>query len=243
MSMFGQIAAGEAVEPEEEKLGGGGGYVSETGVYDFVVEMAYGGQSSGGAYFLDLKLKTEDGLRMNMREYITSGTAKGIRPYYIDKKSGAKKPLPGYAKMNALDIILTGNPAEYPVTETKTINLWNKEAEKELPTQAEVVTSWVGKPVSALVRIVREFKQAKNGAGDYVDTADTRDSAEIIHFVDAVTGQTRSEKMAGKEATIKGQFEGKYDSTFVYDKTKGKGKPAGAPAAAAETPASPFGNK
>ncbi len=142
--------------------------------------------------------------------------------------------------MNALDVILTGNPGQFPVTETKTINLWNKDAEKEIPTQAEVVTSWIGKPVTGLVRMVREFKQAQNPTTKkWEDTAETRDSAEVVHFVDAVTNQTRSEKMAGKDPKVKEQFDVKYDNTYVLDKTKGKGKPAASSAPAAPA-ASPF---
>lgn len=243
MGMFDQIDQSVTVEVEEEKLGGGN-YINETNAYNFFIKMAYGGQSKGGAYFLDVTLESEDGKTLKLREYITSGEAKGTRPYYVDK-DGKQRALPGYAKMNALDVILTGNPAQYPVTETKTIQLWNKEAEKEIPTQAEVVTSWIGKPVTGLVRMTREFKQAQNQTTKkWENTADTRDSAEVVHFVDAVTGQTRSEKMAGKESAVKEQFLTKYDTDYVLDRTKGKG---GAPAAAAATPAapaeSPFGNK
>ena len=239
--MFAGIDQSVKVEVEEEKLGGNG-YVKDTGVYNFIIEMAYGGQSAGGAYFIDLKLKTEDGQRMNVREYITSGEAKGVRPYYIDK-DGKQRALPGYAKMNALDVLVTGNTEQYPNTETKTIPLWNKEAEKEVPTESNVVVGWIGKPVTALVRCVREFKQVKNETtGKWVNGTETKESGEVIHFVDPITGQTRSEKLSGKDATVKPAFENKYNSEYVLDKTKGKGNPA---ASATPPPPSdsPFGNK
>ena len=240
--MFSGIDQSVKVEVEEEKLGGGG-YVKDTGVYNFIIEMAYGGQSAGGAYFLDLKLKTEDGQRMNVREYITSGDAKGIRPYYIDK-DGKQRALPGYAKMNALDVLLTGNTEQYPSTESKTIPLWNKDAEKEVPTEANVVTEWIGKPITALVRCLREFKQVKNETtGKWVNSTETKESGEILHFVDPITGQTRSEKLAGKDAAVKPSFETKYNSDYVMDKTKGKGGKPAAAATPAAPAASPFGNK
>ncbi len=243
--LFAGLDANGTVEVEEEKLGGGGP-VKDTGSYDFVVEMAYGGVSKGGAYFIDVKLKTEDGQFMTVKEYITSGTEKGVRPYYIDKKDGKQKALPGYSKMNALDILLTGNEAQYPATETKTIPLYNYDAEKDVPTQVEVVTGWIGKPITGLVRCVREFKRKQNETTKkWEDTTETKDSAEVIHFVDSTTGQTRSEKMTGKEATVKPQFDAKYDSNYVLDKTKGKGKaPAkGGAAATPEVGESPFGAK
>jgi len=238
--MFAGIDQSVEVKVEDEKLSGGG-YISETGIYDFVVDRAYGGQSDGGAYFIDVRLKTEDGKTMNVREYITSGTEKGVRPYYIDK-DGKQRALPGYAKMNALDVLLTGNKEQYPSTEAKTIMLWNKDAEKEVPTEAQVVTGWIGKPITGLVRMVREFKQAKNPSGKWVPTSETKESAEIVHFVDAITGQTRAEKLAGKDAIVKEQFASKFKSDFVLDRTKGaKSKPAAA--ATPEAPvASPFGN-
>ncbi len=240
MGLFTDLAQDDAVVVEEEKLGGGGQYVNETGVYDFVIKMAFGGQSSGGAYFIDMKLETEDGKKMSYRNYLTSGTSKGTRPYYVDR-NGKQQALPGYSQLNAVDILLTGSTAQYPQTESKKIPLWNKEAGKEVLTEVEVVTGWVGKPITALVRAVQEFKRADNGSGKWVDTDETKITTEVVHFVDAVTGQTRSEKMAGKDAALKGQFEAKYDSAYVLDRTKGKGKPAGK-AAEAEAPAdSPFG--
>ena len=232
MGMFDGLNTGVAIEVEDEKLGGGGNFITETGVYDFIVEMAYGGQSTGGAYFIDVKLVTEDGKIMKVREYITSGTEKGCVPYYTDKNSGKQKALPGYAKMNALDVLLTGNPGQYPVTETKTIPLWNKDAEKEVPTEAQVVTSWIGKPISAMVQMVREFKRKQNQTTKkWENSTDTRDFAEIVHFIDAVTGQTRSEKMQGKDAELKSKFEAKNTPDSIYDKTKGKGSKPGTPAA------------
>ena len=145
--------------------------------------------------------------------------------------------------MNALDILLTGNTEQYPNTEMKTIPLWNKDAEKEVPTEANVVTGWIGKPITALVRMVREFKRKKNESGKWVDTSDTKDTAEVLHFVDPITGQTRSEKLSGKEAIVKPSFESKYKSDYVLDKTKGKGKPAAATAATEAPAASPFSSK
>jgi len=245
MGLFSELNQGSEVkiEVEEETLGGGGKWVSETGVYDFIVKMAYGGQSKGGAYFIKMELETEDGKSMEVTEYITSGEAKGTRPYYICTKTGKNKPLPGYSKMNAVDVILTGNAGQFPETVEKEILIWNKEAEKKIPTKTQVVNGWIGQPITALVRCVRDFKQAKNAAGKWENTTETRDSAEVIHFVDAVTGQTRSEKMAGKDAAVKPQFESKYNSTFVYDKTKGAKSKSTTPAASEAPAVSPFGSK
>ena len=232
-------------EIEEETLGGGGNWISETGVYDFVIKMAHGGQSSGGAYFITMELETEDGKTMTYTNYLTSGASKGTRPYYVCKKTGKNKPLPGYSILNAVDVIITGNPAQYPVTETKQIPLYNKEADAVIPTEAEVVMGWVGKPITGLIKMTREFKQAKNAAGVWVDTTETRDKAEVVHFVDSVTGQTRSEKMASKDAVVKPAFEAKFGSDYVYDKTKGAKAKAGASKTetAADVGDSPFGAK
>ena len=246
MGLFSNLDQGSEVkiEVEEETLGGGGKWVKETGVYDFIVKMAYGGQSKGGAYFIKMELETEDGKAMEVTEYITSGESKGTRPYYICKTTGKNKPLPGYSKMNAVDVILTGNAGQFPETVEKEIPIWNKEAEKKVPTKSQVVNGWIGQPITALVRCVREFKQAQNPTTKkWENTTETRDVAEVIHFVDAVTGQTRSEKMAGKDAVVKPQFESKYDSAFVYDKTKGAKSKSTTPAASKAPAVSPFDSK
>ena len=141
-----------------------------------------------------------------------------------------------------MDVLLTGNTAQYPLTETKQIPLWNKEAEKEVLTPAEVLTGWIGKPITGLVRMVREFKQKKNEAtGKWEDSEETIEKPEIVHFVDPVTGQTRSEKLTGSEAKVKAQFIEKYKSDYVLDRTKGK--KSNNTASTPDTPApSPFGN-
>ena len=166
-----------------------------------------------------------------------------MRPYYIDKKTGAQKALPGYSKINALDVLLTGNAEQYPSTETKTIPIYDFDKGEDVLTPSEVVTGWIGKPITGLVRAIRKFKKAKNNSGQWVATAETKDIVEVLHFVDAVTGQTRSEKLAGKEASIKPEFETKFNSSFVIDKTKGaksSGSASTAPAAPEDTP---FGKK
>jgi hypothetical protein len=237
--MFDNLNTDEVVQVEEEKLGGNSKRIEETGVYDFQITKAFGGQSAGGAYFIEVHLKTEDEKDLKVREYITSGKAKNCKNYYVGK-DGKKHSLPGYAKMNALDVLLTGNIEQYPKTEKKQIMLYDYEAKKEIPKEADVITSWIGKHVTGLVRMVQEFKQAKNQAtGNYEDTAETRTYPEIVHFVDAVTGQTRSEKIAGKDASIKPQFVQKFGSDYVLDKTKGKAKKVEAPAEEVE---SPFGS-
>lgn len=243
MGMFDNLNTAEPIAVEEDSIGGFA-KIDKTGAYDFVVDQAYGGQSKGGAFFIKLRLKAENGATLNMTEYITSGSEKGTRPYYIDKTTGKQRPLPGYSKINSLDVLLTGNAGQYPATENKTIMIWNKEANKEVPTPAEVVTGWIGKPITALVKINREFKQAKNAAGDYVDTTETRDFAEVEHFVDPVTHQTRNEKIAGKTTDlIHDQFLERFAADYVADRTKSKNKD-GAPAAGTSTPPpadSPFG--
>ena len=70
--MFAGLDTSTKVEVEEEKLGGAG-WVKETGAYDFIIKMAYGGQSSGGAYFVKVDLETESGQKLQITEYITSG--------------------------------------------------------------------------------------------------------------------------------------------------------------------------
>lgn len=132
MSLFGNVTRNDNVEPETDSLGGFSRL--ESGVYDFVVEMAYAVEAQSGAKGLFLQLMGGTGQPLRETLYVTSGTEKGGKNYFTDR-NGKDRYLPGFVLANDLCIAITGKELSE-----------QKGAEKEVK-----VTSWVdNKPVEGL---------------------------------------------------------------------------------------------
>jgi len=217
MGMFDNLdVETDVVENTEDKVGGGGfTRVDHTGFYGMTIEKAFAGQSpmkengDGGAYFVTIKMKSDDGAFFDITEYITGGTKKGCKNYYLDK-DGNKQYLPGYNKIKALDSMLGGTDI-YPKTEKKTIELWDRDASKELPIEKEVITGWFGKKIGVLVMKILEDK--------WDNKTVTATKFEVQHYLDGATGLTRNEKTAGTSG-FKDKWLAKNTVDTVYDKRK-----------------------
>ena len=204
--MFDNLEVATDVEQQEDKVGGGFASIDKTGHYNMKIKKAYAGQSSGGAYSVNLVLEREDGARLNYTGYITSGTAKGCKNYYLDK-NGKKQYLPDYNRVKNLDALL-GFDRAYPKTETGSVMLWDKDLSKEVPQEKQVINEWIGKEIGVLVMKVLEDK--------YGEEHKFREKYQIEHFLDAITNQTRNEKIAGKNG-FKDEWIAKFNSEYVKD--------------------------
>jgi hypothetical protein len=193
----------DVIADVETTGGGGNKRVWDAGVYDVIVEMATVEESKGGATSVNVTLKNSDkeSKLFPLRDtfWITSGTAKGANPYYVDK-AGKKHPLPGYTVANRMCIAMTGNPLNevIPTGEKKTINAYSWEAKKEVPTEKFVLTDLIGKPVKIALVTNLENKRAKNiASGVYEATAETIEKNEVRYFANIVTGLSVDEMAAG----------------------------------------------
>ena len=161
MGMFDDLGVEAGIEEAKDTVGGFA-KIDKTGYYPMTIEKAYAGQSTGGAYSVTVHLKSDAGARLTVTEYITSGTAKGCKNYYLDA-NGKKQYLPGYNKIKSLDALL-GFERNYPKTETGKVMLWDKDLSKEIPQEREVIKEWTGKKIGTLIKIGLEDKSVKNEA-------------------------------------------------------------------------------
>lgn len=213
MSMFAGLDVDTSIKVQEDRIGGA--RFDETGFSVCKITKAFAGQSSGGAYSVTLHLQRKDGAKTVVTEYITSGTAKGCKNYYLDK-SGNKQYLPGYNKIKSLDALL-GFERGYPSTTAGNVMLWDKDLGKEIPQPKEVITDWVGKEIGILGKIFVEDKTVKNEAtGAYEPIAEFRKGFEVEHFVDAISGLTRNEKTAG-DTGFKDKWLNAFKPDFIKD--------------------------
>jgi hypothetical protein len=159
----------------------GGFKVLDSGVYHITVELAYVTVSQGGAMALNIVAKTAEGAKLSQQLYMTSGTAKGGKNTYTDK-NGAPQYLPGFVAANTLSLLTTGKEIGQLAAEKKVINLYDYDAKKDLPTTVDMFVDLIGMEVKAGVEKQVVDKNAKNDAGVYVPTGETREQNELVKF-------------------------------------------------------------
>lgn len=234
MSILANLTTDSSIANEKDSIGGGS-RVLESGIYTFTIQHAYIGKSTGGAISLNLNLKTEDNKELKQQLWITSGTAKGGKNYYIDK-NGDKQYLPGFVMANSLCLLALGKEISELDTEQKVISVYNTEAKAEVPTKVDMLMDLVGKDITAAVfkQIVDKTKKNES-TGAYDPTGETREENELDKFFRASDKKTTAEIRAqAEEATFVHTWEKKYAGQ-TRDKSKGASGAngtAGAPKAA-----------
>ena len=217
-NMFGN-AASDLAGSEKEKDVLGGRTLLPTDAYDGKIVVAYITTSTGGARAFNFVIDI-NGKLVRETIYVTNKQGQVV---YV--KDGKKYPLPGYSLVNALTKLTIGKEIPQLTFENKLVKIWNFEHKKDVATEVPVAVELVGEAVSLGIEQVRENKQQKDQAGNYVDTAEIRESNTITRVFHTKTGQTAAEYDAQAPAEFKAlwlkEFKGK-----VRDKTNKNLTPA-----------------
>ena len=232
MSLLANLTTDDTIETEKDSVGSGG--VLNSGLYPSTISMAYLQKSAGGALGLVLRAKTEDGREIRSTLWMTSGTAKGCKNYY--EKDGVKNYLPGFNLANSLSLLTVGKEISELEPETKVVSVYSPEAKAEVPTKVDVLVDLLNQEV--LVGLIKQTvdKTAKNDAGAYVPTGETREENEIDKFFRARDRMTTSEiRGQAAEASFVDVWGDKWTAKVRNKATGGSGASgtAGAPKAAA----------
>lgn len=236
MTILSSLKTSSDVEKDTDSLGGGYRPL-ESGLYDMTVKLAYLSTSKGGALALNTEFETTQGQTVRQQFWMTSGTAKGGRNYYEDKKTGKKRYLPGFTAANALALLTVGVEIGEVETEEKVINLYNRELSKEAPTKVQMFTDLIGKPISAgILKQTVDRTTFNESTGAYDPTGETRDENEIDKFFRQRDGLTVADIENGiSDPDFRDAWIGKWAGVTV-NKAKGLDGAAagvtGAPAAA-----------
>lgn len=220
MSLLSTLTSDASIANEKDSVGGGG--VLDSGLYPATVTLAYAQKSEGGALGLVLQAKTNQGRDIRQTLWMTSGTAKGCKNYY--EKDGVKNYLPGYVAANALALLTTGKEISELDTETKVVNVYNKDAKAEVPTKVEAIVDLMGQEI--LIGVIKQTvdKTQKTDAGTYVPTGETRDENEIDKFFRASDRKTTAEIRAqAEEAAFADVWEKKWAGVTKDRASKGAG--------------------
>ena len=226
----------DIVVDESDNLGGSGPV--ESGLYDYVIKAAYVTTAKSGAVAINLELAAGKS-KLRVTEYIKSGNAKGNKFTYTDK-DGNEQPLPGFSKMNSLCLLAAGEELKDIDPEMKTLNLFNYELKKEVPTEVPVLMELLDQEITAGVLKIIEDKNVKNDAGMYVASGETREINEVDKWFRTRDRMTVSEiKAEATEAVFAGQWDEK-NAGITKNKAKGAATgsgTSGTPAATGEAPA------
>jgi hypothetical protein len=198
--MFDNLNTSTDVVAEKDTLGGGFG-VMESGAHNFIIELAYLGQGASGAVSLNLHLKTPDGHTLRPSLWMTSGTAKGGKNTYTDG-NGQQQYLPGFIAANHIALLTTGKEigALAKNHEEKVINLYDFDAQGEVPTTVKMLVDLLEKPITlGLIKQIVD-KNVKNDAGKYVPGGETREENEVDKVFHPQTRLTVIEAKAGVES-------------------------------------------
>jgi hypothetical protein len=204
------------IEKTEERDSVGGGGAVESGVYDATIEVAYTLKAKSGALGFITVFVTADGSKITDRQYITSGDAKGNKPYY--EKDNKKFPLPGYSHVDFMTDLLVGKSLTALQEQEAMLKLYDGALQKEVPTSVTVFPELRGLNVKVGILKIRENKTVKVGSA-YTATNEERILNECAKFFDGLTGKTKTELRAGEEAAFITKWKEKNEGQVV-DKFK-----------------------
>lgn len=232
---FANLNEADNVKAEKDVLGGGG--PMESGLYPATITMAYAGKSEGGAASLTVHCKTENG---ELREtlWVSSGDAKGNKTTYTDKNKD-EVHLPGYVIADALGLLGAGKSLKDWTMEEKSINLYNFDEKKEVPTKVPVVMDLLDKEVILAVSKNIEDKNAKGEDGKYHPTGETRITntiEKVFRVRDKLTVSEVLAQVAESDETFYHKWGDKFTGVTRDRSTKGAAAnngTAGAPGAGA----------
>ena len=212
----------------------GGGFAWESGVYDAVVKMVYLNQSASEAVSWNVIIVNSEGKELREAFWIKSGKAKGNKTYFT--KDGKNYPLPGYSLANSMCIAATGEDLDACMksSEKKTVNIYNVEQKKEVPTERPVIMGLINKPVKVAVHQVVEDRMTKGSNGSYQSTGETR-TVNNCKFFGNSDGKTAEEIENNTDAVMFDKSAAK-NTGNVIDKSS-KNKPNSAADIMGSTPA------
>jgi len=230
MSDLSSLAMGDDVDQEETDFLGGF-QVKESGLYPMEIDLAYMGLSRNGAKTLNLVFKKgREELRQTI--YVTNNKAKGQLPYYLDKATKVKRPLPGMSLANAIAELTVGKKMSDLKIEEKLIKLYDFEKSKEVDTKVDVIMDLLGEEVILGLRKQIVDKNVKNDSGEYVPSGETREENEIVKVFRSGDKKSIAEARSGAPADFIDKWSAK-NTGVTINKAKGNansGVSTGAPA-------------
>lgn len=178
--MFGNLKTNETAMQEKTDRIGGGYQPLPSGIYQAEVAHAYATTSKGGAMGLVVKFNIiQDG--KDPYPYTTTfwvSDKKG-NTFYLDK-DGNPHNLAGFNQANHLCALVTGKGLQEVAFEPRTLQLYDYDAKKEVPTEVNAATELFGQTVALAIKHIRENKREKSpSTGEYEPVNEERFTNDI----------------------------------------------------------------
>lgn len=131
----------EQIETDSDRLGGS--FVWDGGAYLVTILAAYAGKAKSGARSMNFEVQDATGRKHKFTEYVTTGDAKGNKPYY--ERDGKKSYLPGFNNVNAICLFTAKKELNALTFETKILKLRDFDQKKDVPTEVPMAVELIGK--------------------------------------------------------------------------------------------------
>lgn len=230
------------LEQSEDRVGGSFGTV-ETDYYGALIKNAYVTKSDSGAMAMNYEFLLDGNKVLRQQIYFTNKKGENWFPNKEDKTK--KVPLPGFTTVDDICLCTVGKELYEIEPEDKMVNIYNHDLKKEVPTNVPVLVELLGQRVGLGVLKVLENKNAKDSAGNYVPTAETREINEIDKVFHEETGMTTVEARNGVETAAFKDGWIERNKGKLRDKRKvkdGQAGATGAPQAASSSSAPQAGD-
>jgi hypothetical protein len=188
MSLFNNLTT-DGLEEAQDRLGGFSRL--ESGAYTGKIKAAYAGVAANSkAQSITVILAHGKDGKEEYRETLWI-TNKNGENFFVNKGGdGKKSPLPGFTIINDLCLVTTNKPLAEQPTEEKVMNIYDPDAKKELPKAVQMLVDLLDTEVTFGIIKQTVNKQEKDSAGNYQDTAETRDenfTDKIFHYPSNLT--------------------------------------------------------
>ena len=177
MGLFGNLST-DGLEKQEDRVGGGNGWLRDTDIYTFTIKAAFAGKSSSSnAQSVTFIGVDADGKEYRETFWITNGKGENffMAKDKDGKETGKRNPLPGFSIVNDICMIATDKPLNQQTDEEKVFKVYDADAKGEVPKAVPMLVELLGKEVSLAIYRVKENKQAKGSDGKYTAIADERE--------------------------------------------------------------------
>ncbi len=181
----------DVVEAEERDVSGGYGAV-DADVYLGVIKMIYLDEYKAGSKNFNIIFTADSG--KEHKETIYYANKEGV---YTTEKDGKKVPTFGYNRLNSFLKVITEKGITEQDVETKTINVYDFDAKKELPKERKVLMDTINVPVAVgMINTNTENTTAESNYKDGTGVFKNINSIDKMFFPD--TGLTVVERLAGE---------------------------------------------
>ena len=195
------LAVADDINDDGDSLGGFS--LLESEAYIMNIKQAFIITSPKGATGVSFEFTGANNSMLNTTIYVTSGTAKGGKNYYIrkDKNTGVetKHYLPGFNQVQAIcQLTLGKNLQELAgMTDKKHLNLYDKTAGKKTPTEIDSITPLIGQDIAlGILKQLVDKNELDPATGTYKPSGKTREENEVNKVFHAITGLTFLEAKA-----------------------------------------------